>query len=174
MLISYSNLFVHVKMKLLFYCLWSKNVSTVRWRFWHPELRINTFLLFLVSILQLGMLWRRGSDPRVSQATPLRCRARQVSVHVPSLHKPSIASLARHQANAVEFATKFASRSSMVHWGITVLCTMAATWEPIHTCTKLLISLSTCTRFSSNHFVQILYLFVHPLFLRIYSVIYIL
>ena len=33
----------------------------------------------------------------------------------PSLHKPSIASLARRQANAVEFATKFASRSSMAH-----------------------------------------------------------
>ena len=28
------------------------------------------------------------------------------AVHVPSLHKSSIASLARHQANAVEFATK--------------------------------------------------------------------
>ena len=46
---------------------------------------------------------------------------------------------------------------------------MAATWGPINTCTKLSIGLLTCTRFSSNHFVQILYLFVHPPFLRIFT-----
>ena len=119
MLIS-SNLFVHLKMKLLFYSLYSKNVSTVRWRFWHPEVWVNTSFLLLVSILQPGTQWRRGSDLRISQATPLQCRTRQVSVHVPSLHKPSIASLARRQANAVEFTTKFASRSSMAHWGIAI------------------------------------------------------
>ena len=120
MLISYSNLFVHVKMKLLFYCLCSKNVNTVRWHLWHPDLRVNTFFLLLVSILQPGMLWRRGSDLKVLQATPSQCHARQVSVHVPLLHKPIIASLARRQANAVEFATKFASCSLMAHWGIAV------------------------------------------------------
>ena len=120
MLILYSNLFVRVKMKLLFYCSCSKNISTVRWCFWHSELRLNTFFLLLVSILQPGTLWRRGSDLRVSQATPSQCRARQVSVHVPSLHKPSIASLARRQANAVEFTTKFAFWSSIAHWGIAI------------------------------------------------------
>ena len=121
MLILFSNLFVHIKMKLLFYCLCSKNISIVRWRFWHPELRVNTFFLLLVSILQPGRLWRRGSDLRVSQATPSQCHARQVSVYVPSLHKPSIASLARCQTNAVEFTTKFASCSSMAHWGIAIV-----------------------------------------------------
>ena len=53
---------------------------------------------------------------------------------------------------------------------------MAATGGLINTCTKLSISLSTCStcmRFSSNHFIQILYLFVHPRFLE-YSVIYVL
>ena len=120
MLISYSNLFVHVKMKLLFCCSCSKNVSTVRWRFWHPEVQVNTFFWVLMSILQPGTLWRRGSDLRVSQATPSQCCARQVFVHVSSLHKPSNASLARRQANAVQFATRFASRSSMAHWGIAI------------------------------------------------------
>ena len=117
MLISYSNLFVHIKMKL-FYCLCSKNVSTMRWRFWHQEVWVYTFFLLLVSILQPGTLWTRGSNLRVPQATPSQCRAREVSIHVPSLHKPSIASLARRQANAVEFSTKFATHSSMAHWGI--------------------------------------------------------
>ena len=37
---------------------------------------------------------------------PSQCHARLVSVHVPSLHKSTITSLARRQANAVEFATK--------------------------------------------------------------------
>ena len=66
-------------------------------------------------IFALGVDPIASSDLRVSQATPLQCHARQVSVHVPLLHKLSIASLARRQANAVEFATKFASRSSMAH-----------------------------------------------------------
>ena len=48
-----------------------------------------------------------------------------------------------------------------------------ATWGQIGTCTELSIGLPTFTHFSSNHFVQILYLFVHPHFLE-YSVIYIL
>ena len=38
-------------------------------------------------------------------------------------------------------------------WGLTNTCT---------NCTKLSIGLSTCTRFSSNHFVQIFYLLVLP------------
>ena len=40
---SYSNPVVYVKMELLFYCLYSKNTSTVRWCFWCPELRVNMF-----------------------------------------------------------------------------------------------------------------------------------
>ena len=44
---------------------------------------------------------------RVPTESPFAVKhARLVSVHVPSLHKSSIASLARHQANATEFATK--------------------------------------------------------------------
>ena len=38
--------------------------------------------------------------------TPFTVLCETRSVHVPSLHKSSIASLARRQANAVEFATK--------------------------------------------------------------------
>ena len=120
MLILFSNLFIQVKMKLLFCCSCSKNVSTVQWRFWYQKVRVNTFFLLLVSILQPGTLWRWGSNLRVSQATPSQCLAKQVSIHVPSLHKPSIASLTRRQANAVEFTTKFASCSLMAHWGIAV------------------------------------------------------
>ena len=49
---------------------------------------------------------------------------------------------------------------------------MAATGGLIYTCTKLWIGLSTCstcTCFSSNYFVQIFYLFVYPLCLRIFG-----
>ena len=37
---------------------------------------------------------------------PPQCRVRLVSIHVPSVRKFTIASLTRHQANAVELATK--------------------------------------------------------------------
>ena len=47
-----------------------------------------------------------GSSYLVLQATPFEVLCGLVAVHVPSLHKSSIASLTRHQANAVEFATK--------------------------------------------------------------------
>ena len=47
-----------------------------------------------------------GGSNLVSQATPIGVSCRLVAVHVASLHKSSIASLARCQANAVEFATK--------------------------------------------------------------------
>ena len=49
-----------------------------------------------------------GVNPTASDAgiRLLQCRARLVSVHVPSAHKSSITSLARRQANAVEVATK--------------------------------------------------------------------
>ena len=43
---------------------------------------------------------------------PLQCHARLVFIHVPLLHKSSIASLARRQANTLEFVTKFAPCSS--------------------------------------------------------------
>ena len=113
--------------------------------------------------------------------------------------------LARHKANAVEFATNVALRwltgnsatdvgydEEIVQRVVTqklttyiacrytyilieakLLCTMAATRGLINTCTQLSIGLltcSTCTRFSSNQFVPILYLFLHPPpFLRIFS-----
>ena len=44
-----------------------------------------------------------GVSDLVSQATPFAVSCGLVAVHVSSLHKSSIA---RHQANAVEFATK--------------------------------------------------------------------
>ena len=47
-----------------------------------------------------------GGSDLVSQATPFAVSCRLVAVHIPSLHKSSITSLARRQANAVEFATK--------------------------------------------------------------------
>ena len=56
-----------------------------------------------------------GDSDLDSQATPFAVLYVLVAIHVSSLHKPSIASLARRQANAVEFTTKFASHSSMAH-----------------------------------------------------------
>ena len=47
-----------------------------------------------------------GGSDLVLQATPFAVLCGLVAIHVPSLHKSSIASLARHQANAVEFVTK--------------------------------------------------------------------
>ena len=44
-----------------------------------------------------------GSD-LVSQATPFAVSCGLVAIHVPSLHKSISSSLARRQANAVEFA----------------------------------------------------------------------
>ena len=38
--------------------------------------------------------------------------------------------------------------------------------------TRLSIGLPTCTHFSSNHLVQILYLFVHPPFFGIFGNLY--
>ena len=53
----------------------------VRWRFWCPEVRVNTFFLLLMLILQ----------PRTPsrKLRPSQCRARLVAVHVPLLHKSS-------------------------------------------------------------------------------------
>ena len=42
-----------------------------------------------------------GGSDLVSQATPFAVLCGLVAVHVPSLHKSSISSLARHQTNAV-------------------------------------------------------------------------
>ena len=36
--VFYSNSFVHVKIKFLVYCSYSKKASMRRWRFWHPEM----------------------------------------------------------------------------------------------------------------------------------------
>ena len=54
---SHSNSFVHVKIKLLFYCSYSKNASTVRWRFWRPELRVNTFFCSWCRSYSQGRQW---------------------------------------------------------------------------------------------------------------------
>jgi len=53
-----SNLFVHIKTELLFYCSYT---STMRWRFRRPEMRVNTFLWLLVPIVQPGTAWRWNS-----------------------------------------------------------------------------------------------------------------
>ena len=77
----YPNLFIHVKMRLLFYCLYSKSATTMRWHFWCPQIWVNTFFLLLVLIIQPGTPWRQNSPG----------------------FRPSFT---RRQANAVEFATK--------------------------------------------------------------------
>ena len=46
---------------------------------------------------------KSGGSDLVSQATPFAVSCGLIAVHVPSLHKSS---LARRQANTVEFATK--------------------------------------------------------------------
>ena len=92
-------------MKFSFYCSYSKNASMVRWHSWHPEVWIN---LLLVSILHQGMPWIKAGVP-TSQSCKLhsfKCCVRLVSVHVPLVHKSSIASLARCLVSAVDFATK--------------------------------------------------------------------
>ena len=47
-----------------------------------------------------------GGSDLVAQATPFAVSCRLVAVHVPSLHKSSVTSLTRRQANAVEFVNK--------------------------------------------------------------------
>ena len=49
----YSNLFVHIKMKLLFYCSYSNC--------WCPVMWVNMLFWLLVSIVQPGTPWRRNS-----------------------------------------------------------------------------------------------------------------
>ena len=64
-----SNLFVHIKTELLFYCSYT---STMRWRFRRPEMRVNTFLWLWCQLYSQGRRegeTQRGSD-LVSQATP--------------------------------------------------------------------------------------------------------
>ena len=70
---SYSNSFVHVKLKLLFYGSYSKNVGTVRWHFWHLEVRVNTFFLLFVMILQPGMPVKAGVPTKSCKLHPLQC-----------------------------------------------------------------------------------------------------
>ena len=73
------------KVKLLFYCLYSENTSTVRWCFWRPEVRV--ICPWCRSYSQ-GCRWRRGFRPSLTSA--VSCET-SIAVHVPSLHKSSIA-----------------------------------------------------------------------------------
>ena len=61
---TYSNLFVHIKIKLLFYCLYSgslfehkhSELTQIWWeRFQRPQVRMNMFFWVLVLIIQAGM-----------------------------------------------------------------------------------------------------------------------
>ena len=78
-------------MKLLFYCSYSKNASTVRWHFSSLEVRVNTFSFALgVHPTARDTGEGRGSDI-VSQGTPFTVSCKTRSVHVPLPHKSSIA-----------------------------------------------------------------------------------
>ena len=87
---SYSNSFVHVKVKLLFYCLYSKKCK-------HSELAFLTFMSASEHVLfDLGVDPTardtgegRGSD-LVTQVMPFAVSCGLVAVHVPSLHKSNI------------------------------------------------------------------------------------
>ena len=61
----YSNSFIRVKMKFLVYCSYSKKASTMRWRFWLPEMRVNTLFWLWCRLYSQGHCEgkiHRGSD----------------------------------------------------------------------------------------------------------------
>ena len=101
----YSNSFVHVKMKLIFYCSYSKNASTVRWRFWHPELWVNTFFCSWCRSYDQGCQWRRRFQPSLASYT-LRSVVRDYSSRPCSFATQVSPSLTSRQANAVELPLK--------------------------------------------------------------------
>ena len=107
MLIYYSKFFIHIKVKLLFYCSYSKNASMVKWHFSHPEVQSKHIVFALgVNPTARDAMKARVPTSKSRKLHSSRCHAKLVSIHVPSLHKSCTSSLLRRQANAVEFVTK--------------------------------------------------------------------